>query len=169
MVNSPGMAYEGRLYFLRDTTRDKTVYDNPTTVYTDSTTLTTGMILYDNTGTDTGLTVGTVNQDGTFDVVSIKTITLLFNASRIGTTVTINGTSPSSYLADYTWTIPVGSDVTIVCDGSKGCFKGWVTTSSNETYIPTSTKWNSDSGYLATISFVMPNEDLSFVIGDKLD
>ena len=41
---------------------------NLKTLYTDSTTLTTGMTLYDNTGTDTGLTVGTINQDGSFDI-----------------------------------------------------------------------------------------------------
>lgn len=33
------------------------------TYYTSSTTLTTGMTLYDNTGTDTGYTVGTISGD----------------------------------------------------------------------------------------------------------
>lgn len=45
--------------FTRDSSKD--IIGNPSTVYTDSTTLTTGMTLYDNTGTDTGLTVGTLN------------------------------------------------------------------------------------------------------------
>ena len=139
------------------------------TVYTTSKALSTGMTLYDETGADTGKIVDTINQDGTFDVVTARTITLLFNASRIATTVTINGTSPSSYLADYTWTIPVGTSVTIICDGSNGDYKGWVSTSSNETYIPTSTVWNSSSGYLATITFTMPDENLSFLIADKMD
>lgn len=43
---------------------------SPTTLYTDSATLTIGMPLYDNTGTDTGSTVDIINQDGTFDVNS---------------------------------------------------------------------------------------------------
>ena len=50
----------------RDTSKD--IVGNPSTVYTDSTTLTTGMTLYDNTGTDTGLVIDTVNQDGSFDI-----------------------------------------------------------------------------------------------------
>jgi len=153
--------------FTRNASKD--IVGNPQTVYTTSATLSTGMTLYDETGADTGKTVGTINQDGTFDIATTKTITLLFNASRIATTVTINGTSPSSYLADYTWTIPVGTSVTIVCDGSNGDYKGWVSTSSNETYIPTSTVWNSSSDYLATITFTMPNENLSFLIADKMD
>ena len=139
------------------------------TLYTTSKALSTGMTLYDNTGASAGKAVGTINQDGSFNIATDRTITLLFNASRIATTVTINGTSPSSYLADYTWTIPIGADVTIICDGSNGDYKGWVSTSSNETYIPTSSVWNSSSGYLATVSFVMPNEDLSFKIADKMD
>ena len=42
-----------------------------TTLYTDTTTLTTGMILYDNTGTDTGLKVGTVSGDS-FDIAAVQ-------------------------------------------------------------------------------------------------
>ena len=41
------------------------------TVYTDTTTLTTGMTLYDNTGTDTGLKVGTVSGDS-FDIATAQ-------------------------------------------------------------------------------------------------
>ena len=55
-----------KITFTRDPSKD--IGSSPTTVYTASTTLTTGMTLYDNTGTDTGLMIGTVNQDGTFDV-----------------------------------------------------------------------------------------------------
>lgn len=51
----------------RDPSKD--IVTKPSTVYTDSTTLTTGMKLYDNTGTDTGLAIGTVNQDGSFDIM----------------------------------------------------------------------------------------------------
>lgn len=53
----------------RDSSKDIQL-GNPSTVYTDSTTLTTGMKLYDNTGTDTGLTIGTVNQNSSFDIVT---------------------------------------------------------------------------------------------------
>ena len=56
----------GIMAFTRDSSKD--IGSSLTTVYTASTTLTTGMTLYDNTGTDTGLTIGIVNQDGTFDI-----------------------------------------------------------------------------------------------------
>lgn len=48
-------------------------YTNPNseTLYTDSGTLTTGMTLYDNTGTDTGLKVGTISGDS-FDIQTDK-------------------------------------------------------------------------------------------------
>ena len=42
-----------QMHFLRNTSKD--VIPQPAILYTDSTTLTTGMTLYDNTGTDTGL------------------------------------------------------------------------------------------------------------------
>lgn len=42
-----------------------------TSLYTDTTTLTTGMTLYDNTGTDTGLKVGTVSGDS-FDIATAQ-------------------------------------------------------------------------------------------------
>ena len=51
----------------RDTSKD--IVPQPTTLYTDTTTLTTGMTLYDNTGTDTSLKVGTVSGDS-FDIKS---------------------------------------------------------------------------------------------------
>lgn len=50
----------GTARWYRDTNKDIV---SKSTVYTDSTTLTTGMTLYDNTGTDTGLKVGTVSGD----------------------------------------------------------------------------------------------------------
>lgn len=54
----------------RDTSKDTIIYDTPPTLYTESTTLASGMTLYDNTGTDTGETVGTINQDGSFVLTS---------------------------------------------------------------------------------------------------
>ena len=56
-----------QMNFNRNPSKD---ISSSSTLYTDSTTLTTGMKLYDNTGTDTGLTIGTVNQDGSFDIGS---------------------------------------------------------------------------------------------------
>ena len=44
---------------------------NSETLYTDSATLTTGMALYDNTGTDTGLKVGTMSGNS-FDIQTNK-------------------------------------------------------------------------------------------------
>lgn len=44
---------------------------NSETLYTDSATLTTGMTLYDNTGTDTGLKVGTISGNS-FDIQTDK-------------------------------------------------------------------------------------------------
>lgn len=56
-----------QMHFLRNTSKDTIVYDMPPTLYTDSTTLTTGMTLYNNTGRDTGKVIGTINQDGSFE------------------------------------------------------------------------------------------------------
>lgn len=39
---------------------------SPSIVYTDTTNISVGQILYDNTGTDTGLIIDTINQDGSF-------------------------------------------------------------------------------------------------------
>lgn len=57
----------------RDTSKDKTLYTVPPTVYTDSTTLTNGMTVYDNTGTDTGYVVGTISGNS-FDILSVPEI-----------------------------------------------------------------------------------------------
>ena len=54
-----------QMHFLRNTSKD--VIPQPAILYTDSTTLTTGMTLYDNTGTDTGLKVGTISGNS-FDI-----------------------------------------------------------------------------------------------------
>lgn len=59
------------IIFTRNTSKDVTIYDTPATLYTDSATLTTGMTLYDNTGTDTGLKVGTISGNS-FDIQTDK-------------------------------------------------------------------------------------------------
>lgn len=43
---------------------------NPSIVYIDTTNISVGQILYDNTGTDTGLIIDTINQDGSFTATS---------------------------------------------------------------------------------------------------
>lgn len=61
-----------QMHFLRNTVKDVTIYDTPATLYADSTTLTTGMTLYDNTGTDTGYKVGEISGNS-FDIQSTVT------------------------------------------------------------------------------------------------
>ena len=63
----------GTARWYRDTSKDIV---SKSTVYTDTTTLTTGMTLYDNTGTDTGLKVGAISGDS-FEVESNVTITFV--------------------------------------------------------------------------------------------
>lgn len=74
----------------RDPSKD--IVAKPSTVYTDSTTLTTGMKLYDNTGTDTELKIGTVNQDGSFDIM------------RAGRTLTITN-AQDSFISPTQYTV----------------------------------------------------------------
>ena len=65
--------YGAIVNWYRDTSKDIV---STSTVYTDTTTLTTGMTLYDNTGTDTGLKVGAISGDS-FEVESNVTITFV--------------------------------------------------------------------------------------------
>lgn len=55
-----------------DRNSSKDIIPQSATLYTDSTTLTTGMTLYDNTGTDTGHKVGAISGDS-FDIQSTVT------------------------------------------------------------------------------------------------
>ena len=68
--------------FVRNSSKDVTLPNPLKTLYTDSTTLTNGMTLYDNTGTDSGLTIGIVNQDGSFDIGTYE-ITFELNKTYI--------------------------------------------------------------------------------------
>ena len=67
--------------FNRDTSKDKTLYTVPPTVYTDSTTLTNGMTLYDNTGNDTGYVVTNINNN-TFDILPPNSSIICFDGSQ---------------------------------------------------------------------------------------
>ena len=94
-------------WYYRDTTED--IVGDPQTVYTASTTLTTGMLLYDNTGTDTGLMIGTVNQDGTFDV-GTQEITFELDNTFISNIV-LDGIT---YTSDFTTKLSEGNHSLII-------------------------------------------------------
>lgn len=148
----------------RDTSKDIQL-GNPTTVYTDSTTLTTGMTLYDNTGTDTGLTIGTVNQDGSFDIGGSRTISWIMECANQSAltedniSITINGNTYGSALyTTHTLTFDVGDTIT----WSYAALGGNVPTvseSSNTNYIALGI-----DAYKTDLTFVMPNENLEFTL-----
>ena len=60
------------------------------TLYADSTTPVEGATLYNNLGEDSGIKVGTVNQDGSFEVESNVTITLSASETRQASSGTVN-------------------------------------------------------------------------------
>lgn len=63
------------------------------TLYADSTTLVEGATLYNNLGEDSGMKVGTINSDGSFEVVSpveLVTVTLTKSNKAVSATATIN-------------------------------------------------------------------------------
>jgi len=155
------------MHFLRNTTKDVTLYDTPATLYTDSTTLTTGMTLYDNTGTDTGLKVGTISGDS-FDIAT-RTITAYSTVADI-CDITINNITckPDDYSpspeSNFVWIINVGDSVTMTIDAHSE--RGNIFESSNTNYIP-NFGWRVSNP--SPITFTMPDEDLSFYVDDELD
>lgn len=125
-------------YCNRDTSKD-TILDKSVTLYTASTTITTGMILYDNTGTDTGKTIGTINQDGSFDIGSnayafsfdkdntitsyiIDGVTYTDDATvelADGThSITVNGTKNHIYIQGYATYSSPGTTISFTVSGS---------------------------------------------------
>ena len=134
------------------------------------------MTLYDNTGTDTGSVIASINQDGSFDIRSgeaTRTITFINKDTShdYGTSITVNGETlsyESIYnLPSYTWTVTVGDAVTMNFDGSENGFDGGITESSNENYIPL-VSWTRED-YTAVVTFTMPDENLTFSIIDEID
>lgn len=106
----------------RDTSKD--IVPQPTTLYTDTTTLTTGMTLYDNTGTDTGLKVGTVSGDS-FDIQSTITITLVVQSMATsgagsGTVNSVSFTSDGGTITPNTIEVNAGESCTITALNAKG-------------------------------------------------
>lgn len=105
----------------RDTSKD--IVPQPTTLYTDTTTLTTGMTLYDNTGTDTGLKVGTVSGDS-FDIQSTITITLVVQSMATsgagsGTVNSVSFTSDGGTITPNTIEVNPGESCTITALNAK--------------------------------------------------
>lgn len=90
-----------QMHFLRNTSKDVT--PQPATLYTNSTTLTTGMTLYNNTGTDSGLKVGTISGDS-FDIQTLYSIS--FVKGSYVTNYTIDGTT---YTSNTTLNLTEGS------------------------------------------------------------
>lgn len=104
----------------RDTSKDIV---SKSTVYTDTTTLTTGMTLYDNTGTDTGLKVGTVSGDS-FDIKRTITITLVVQSMSTsgagsGTVNSVLFTSDGGTITPNTIEVNAGESCTITALNAK--------------------------------------------------
>ena len=125
--------------FNRNTSKDTMLYIIPPMVYTDSTTLTAGMTLYDNTGTDTGYQVSKIS-NGNFELgqysVSFVIDYMVTNYTLDGITYTTNTTlklSEGTHDLNITGTFVslriqstgVGSSVTVV-DGmlNTGAYTG---------------------------------------------
>lgn len=76
------------------------------TLYTDSTTLTTGMTLYDDTGTDTGYKVGTISGDS-FDIQTSVSVNFVMGTGSFGiTSYTIDDIK---YTSDQTVSLSLGA------------------------------------------------------------
>ena len=164
---------QNSMWMNRYVSEDRTIYSMPSTIYADSTNVNVGQTLYDDTGTDTGLTITTINQDSSLEISQLRTITWQ-NTDILhdyGTSITVNNHTLSYnqlyQLSSYTWIVPVNESTTIIFDGSYNGFDGGAS-SSNATYIPTTT-WSSRTGYIATINFTMPNENLTFTMRDEID
>lgn len=87
------MAYSN-IIFTRNINKDKITYDTPPTVYTDTTNLSVGQMLYTNEGADSGFVIDTLNQDGSFTITSSVQPTASFNFAM--------GSNISSYTIDST-------------------------------------------------------------------
>lgn len=153
-------------YCNRDISKD-TILDKSITLYTASTTITTGMTLYDNTGTDTGKTIGTINQDGSFDIQNTITITLIVQnmagamyGAGSGTVNSVSFTSDGSSITPNTIEVNAGESCTITALNGKNSNPN---TSSYEAFIHLNgTQVTSHCG-TATYTFT-PTEDCTIGI-----
>lgn len=170
----------------RDTSKDIV---SKSTLYTDSTTLVEGAILYNNLGEDSGIKVGTVNSDGSFEVESeVETYTLTINCTTsLGVyandfVVTEVETGDILYTADnldlpvtITIDFPKTSTIKItnlmsgrVTGSGQGC-DGLSVTNCSETHDSISDDGNSYGGYYNNIVLSNftgnPTVNLSFGYG----
>lgn len=133
LVMTPAPSYPEYLYCYTDSSAISN-----TNLYTDSTTLIVGQTLYDNTGSDTGLTIGVINQDGSFDLVSsyafsfdkdntitnyiIDGVTYTDDATvelADGThSITVNGTKNHIYIQGYATYSSPGTAISFTVSGS---------------------------------------------------
>ena len=139
------------IIFSRNTSKD--IVPQPSTLYTNSTTLTMGMTLYDNAGTDTGKTISQINQDGSFEVETLLDINF------------IKGSLVSSYIIDevtYTTDAVISlseGNHTLIINGSTTNF-----VSSDGTYSPST----SLSGTSPTTSTLYVSSSMITVDGYEL-
>ena len=148
----------------RDTSKD--IISQPATVYTASTTLTTGMTLYDNTGTDTGLKIGTISGNS-FDIQGKIIITLIVQnmagamyGAGSGTVNSVSFTSDGSSITPNTIEVNAGESCTITALNGKNSNPN---TSPYETFIHLNgTRVTSHCG-TATYTFT-PTEDCTIGI-----
>lgn len=107
--------------FNRNTSKDTMLYIIPPTVYTDSTTLTAGMTLYDNTGTDTGCVVGNISNNS-FDRCITLTLEKYNHAGAwiFPENITVNSQTFTNATSPLEVLIPVGvqSIITLTCSSS---------------------------------------------------
>lgn len=148
----------------RDTSKDRLV---KSTVYTDSTTLVEGATLYNNLGEDSGIKVGTVNPDGSFEVESeVETYTLTINCTspvnqyandfvvtEVETNTILYTASDLAVPATVTIDFPKTSTIKItnlmsgaVYSSGSGCW-GLSVTNCSETYDSISSNGSSYDGY----------------------
>lgn len=157
----------GTARWYRDTSKD--IVPQPTTLYTDTTTLTTGMTLYDNTGTDTGLKVGTVSGDS-FEVESNVTITFVpysghgaWSGSYKGTVNDISFVSASngySGCTPNTFLVTKGQPCTIKAEN----------TSKGDGMILADSAGNQVAYGSTTFEYTFtPTEDCTFEIGANIE
>lgn len=129
---------------------------NPGTVYTDSDTLVVGMTLYDNTGTDTGLTIGVINQDGSFDIGAPTGVDVTFSiaSSSVIDTYAIDGTT---YTSQQTLNLNSGTHTLVVTKNESATSRYHLKINDTvaEYYLP------------ATIEFTVSEDYISFPYGES--
>lgn len=158
----------GTAKWYRDTSKD---IIGKSTVYTDTTTLTTGMTLYDNTGTDTGLKVGTVSGDS-FEVESNVTITITLvvqsmstNGAGSGTVNSVSFTSDGGTITPNTIEVNAGESCTITALNAKDSDPN---TSAFYAYIYLNGTQVASHGGTATYTFT-PTKDCTIGIGFSIE